>query len=196
MLREPVARTISAYQMCQSMKMGRWCRDPMEEAVAFAMHNHTDPPTLNQQALQLRPALRRTFTLGFYSAHISRWLVHFPGSSMRVQWVEHFKADPFRGMWAAENFLGLPHHDYRQQVTPISRDGSRAEQLGGGREGTAQNGGMRTEGDCGGLACSLDVWCESPARAQRGSGSAAQRWQVERRCDAARSCLPRWIPSR
>jgi hypothetical protein len=144
MLREPVARTISAYQMCQSTLMGRWCRTPIEEFVAQALHNHTDPPTLNQQALQLRPAVRRTFTLGFYSAHISRWLVHFPDSSMRVQWVEHFKADPFRGMWAVEHFLGLPHHDYRKQVNTAGRDGSGAVHLAGWRARMAQNGGTRT----------------------------------------------------
>lgn len=149
--------------------MGRWCRGPVDDVVALAMHNQTERPTLNQQALQLRPVLRRTLTLGFYSAHLSRWLVHFPGTSMRVQWLEHFKVDPFRAMWAAESFLGLPHHDYRQQVTPAGRDGSRAEQRGGWRGGAVLDGGERAADARGGSPLLLGMG------AQWGWGSAARR---------------------
>ena len=94
----------------------RWCRLSIDSAVAFALRNDTSPPTLDQHALETRPQLRRVLTLGVYSAHLSRWLLHFPASSMRVQWVEHFKEDPFRAMAVVEDYLGLPHHDYQKEV--------------------------------------------------------------------------------
>ena len=87
--------------------------------MSLALNNRTEPPVLNQLHLFTHHPLRRVLTLGFYSAHLSHWLIHFPSSQMRVQWVEHFKADPFQTLWAIESYLGLPHHDFRKQVRAV-----------------------------------------------------------------------------
>lgn len=116
MLREPVARAASAYQMCQNELHARWCREPLDAALLRALVD-SRPPRLNGSALARAPQLRRLLTIGLYTAHLSRWLVHVPQMSVRVLWLEHFKAEPFDCMTAIEGYLGLPRHDFRQQAS-------------------------------------------------------------------------------
>lgn len=118
MLREPVARAVSGYRMCQVDKHKDWCARPLDEAVATMLGDDSGAaPRLNRSAVLAEPEVARMLRMGFYAAHLLRWLVHYPPASMRVLWLEHFKADPFGCMGALEAFLGVSRVDWHRLAT-------------------------------------------------------------------------------
>jgi len=121
MLRDPAERARSAYAMCQRELEARWCRSSFAEVVERMLiggGNGTDSPLhVSRREMRRAPHLRRMFLMGHYSAFLRRWLDVFPPPTVRVLWLEQFKADPFACMTAVERFAGLAPHPYRTVAT-------------------------------------------------------------------------------
>ena len=131
MLREPAARARSAYSMCQREMGAKWCRAPLEEALAPLLKTRDDGGALdhssssssnasirlNRRLLKRKPHLRRMLLMGHYAVFLRRWIDAFPPARLRLLWLEQFKRDPFACMRAVEDYVGLPNHDYRAIAT-------------------------------------------------------------------------------
>lgn len=114
MLRMPVARAVSAYDMCQLHSQLKQCSQPFH--VAVAPYDLDGLPRFGEME-RGNPRLYRLLHMGAYAHHIERWLKHFPSKQLRILWLEQFKADPFRCMAALERFLGLRAIEYRDIAT-------------------------------------------------------------------------------
>jgi hypothetical protein len=59
--------------------------------------------------------------MGDYARDLDRWLSRFPRDRLLIEFSEAFKADPFSTMRRIEDFVGLPHADYRAMAERNAR---------------------------------------------------------------------------
>ena len=93
MVREPIARTYSAYTFFKAM--GQWYQEPFDEVIINAIKNNTQNDLLNAS---------------IYDESMERWLKFFNLSQILI--IEHneFKQNPVSVLVTVEEFLGLGHY--------------------------------------------------------------------------------------
>jgi len=106
-LRDPVARAWSDFQMCSRTGLDR---ERFEPGVRRAMRWLDDPSIrdLRSSAMRWRLNPLRYVATGLYLEHLEHWMCHFPRSQCAIFLSEEFFADPEAVTRQACAHLGLP----------------------------------------------------------------------------------------